>query len=98
MAQALKDLPNITKTPNWTINSVMAACCRYDLYNAGDNAAYTAMLQKVAQFKNPSDVFIFMIAEDIAKHSHCQTVSNVMYILANEAITYTFEINGRDDI
>ena len=98
MAQALKDLPQITKTPHWTIDSVMTACRRNDLYTNGDNAAYEAMLRQVSQFKHPSDIFVFMVAEDIAKHSDYQTVSNVMYILANEAITYTFEINGRDDI
>ena len=37
-------------------------------------------------------------AKDIADHSEGQTVANVMFILANQAMTYTFTLDGRDDI
>lgn len=89
--------PTITKTPHWTPDSVRAACIRNDLYTRGDSEAYTHMLDQVAKIKTPSDIGIWMIAKDITEHSDMQTVTNVMYILANEAVTYTYELDGSDE-
>lgn len=89
--------PTITKTPHWTADSVRAACIRNDLYTRGDSEEYTKMLNQVSKIANPSDIGIWMIAKDITEHSDMQTVTNVMYILANEAVTYTYELDGSDE-
>jgi hypothetical protein len=90
--------PTITKTPHWTADSVRAGCIRNDLYTRSDSEAYTHMLDQVAKIMTPSDIGIWMIAKDITEHSDMQTVTNVMYILANEAVTYTYELDGNDNI
>ena len=90
--------PQITKTPRWTPDSVRAACIRNDLYTLGDNESYSKMLDQVRKVPTPSDIGIWIIAKDIAQHSDMQTVTNVMYILANEAVTYTFELDGSDEV
>ena len=41
---------------------------------------------------------MYLTAKDIAAHSKDQPITNVLYILENEAITTTFLIDGRDDI
>lgn len=88
--------PTIEKTPHWTPSSVRAACIRNDLYTMGDCDAYNAMLEHVGKIPTPSDIGIWTIAKDIAEHSDGQTVSNVMFILANEAVTYTFTLDNED--
>ena len=99
MAQTLNNhIPEITKTPNWTSDNVRRACIRNELYTLGDSESYLSMLEKVDVIKTPSDIGVYIIAKDIAEHSEGQTVSNVMYILANEAIFYTFALDGRCDI
>lgn len=90
--------PDIKKTGRWTASSVRAACIRNDLYGNGSNIDYAAMLAEVDKIATPSDIGIWSIAKDIAEHSEDQTVTNVMFILANEAITYTFELDGNDNI
>lgn len=90
--------PMITRTPHWSVESVRSACISNDLYTRGDCEEYDAMLSRVSRCKNPSDIGIWMIAKDIAEHSKDQTVTNVMYILANEAVRYTFELDGNDSI
>ena len=89
--------PTITRTPHWSVDSVRAACIRNNLYTMGTNSQYSAMLDRVARVDNPSDFGILVAAEDIAAHSEDQTVTNVMYILANEAVFYTFELDGDDN-
>lgn len=89
--------PTITRTPHWSVDSVRAACMRNNLYTMGTNSQYSAMLDRVARVDNPSDFGILVAAEDIAAHSEDQTVTNVMYILANEAVFYTFELDGDDN-
>lgn len=90
--------PTITKTPHWTPASVRSACIFNSLYTNGDNESYETMLEQVGRIPTPSDIGVYMVAKDIADHSEGQTVANVMYILANQAITYTFTLDGRDDI
>lgn len=98
MAHALDINTKIVRIPNWSSEYVRRACIRNDLYTIGDSGSYLRMLSDVDNNPNPSDFALFIIAKDIADHSENQTVSNVMYILANEAVWYTFTLNGRDDI
>lgn len=90
--------PEITTITYWNTSSVMRACIKNVLYTKGDNDEYAAMLARVDQFLNPSDYGLYVVAKDIAEHSKGQTVTNVMYILANSAIWYTYKLDGRDDI
>ena len=46
----------------------------------------------------PNTENLYFIAEDIQKHSDDQTITNIMFCLEQEAVTTTFEIDGRDDI
>ena len=91
-------IPEITSTRTWSPDSVRMTCIKNDLYTMGDNDEYAAMLDRVDQFPNPSDYGLYVVAKDIAEHSKGQTVTNVMYILANSAIWYTYKLDGRDDI
>ena len=90
--------PIITHTRIWSPDSVRLACIKNDLYTLGDSEAYTAMLERVSEFPHPSDYGLYVIAKDIAEHSDHQPITNVMYILANSAIWYTYKLDGRDDI
>ena len=90
--------PAIKKTTNWTEYAVRCACVKNELYTEGDVEDYSNMLDMVAENLHPTDADLYRVALDISEHSTDQPVSNVMYILANEAITYTFTLDGRDDI
>jgi len=90
--------PQITRTPHWSVSDVREACIRNSLYTRGTNEEYMKMFNMVSRVPNPSDIGIWQVAKDIAEHSAGQTVTNVMFILANEAVKYTFELDGNDDI
>ena len=90
--------PVITQTRTWSPDSVRMTCIKNDLYLMGDLDEYAAMLDRVDKNPNPSDYGLYVVAKDIAEHSEGQTVTNVMYILANSAIWYTYKLDGRDDI
>lgn len=77
--------------------SVMRACIKNDLYTCGSAEDYTEMLNKAA-FSDYSLGLLYELAEDICKHSEDQTITNTMFILKNEAVTTTYEIDGNDDI
>ncbi len=87
----------ITRNRIWGYETVRQACIRNDLYTRGDNEAYSKMLEFVEKVE-PTTKAVYTVAKDIADHSKNQTITNVMYILENEAILTTFEIDGRDDI
>ena len=44
----------------------------------------------------PTTSSIYLVAKDICEHSEGQTISNVMFILANEAVITTYEIEDRE--
>lgn len=80
----------------WSAASVRQACIDCDLYTNGDNEEYEAMLSLVSRLY-PDTESIRRIAADIVEHSEDQTVSNVMSILANEAVSTIYEIEGEED-
>lgn len=90
--------PIITRTPHWTVSDVRETCIRNNLYTRGTNEEYEEMFDIVRSVPEPSDFGIHRVAKDIAEHSDGQTVTNVMFILANEAVKYTFELDGNDNI
>ena len=89
-------LPKIKTRQYWSADHVRSACIRNDLYTRGDNCAYSRMLEYVS-LNRPNAKTIYIVADDSATHSKNQTIANVMYILANEAIVTTFEADGEDD-
>lgn len=91
-------IPEITTITHWNTSSVMRACIKNVLYTKGDNDEYAAMLDKVADSPSPTVYDLYAVARDIAEHSEDQTVANVMCILSNDAVTRSFELDGRDDI
>ncbi|MCD7811289.1 MAG: hypothetical protein LUG91_05485 [Ruminococcus sp.] len=85
--------PAIKANRQWSVSSVRKACIKNHLYTCGDNEDYEHMLDWVSQLY-PDTENIYFIAQDIAKHSDRQTITNIMYILENEAVITTFEIDG----
>lgn len=45
----------------------------------------------------PTAENLYFIASDIRQRSKSQMVSNVMYMLANEAVKTCYEIEGEDE-
>ena len=89
--------PDIAVNRRWSGMSVRQTCIKHDLYTCGDNENYEHMLNWVERLY-PNTENLYFIAEDIQKHSKDQTITNVMYLLEKDAVTTTFEIDGRDDI
>ena len=88
----------ITSKKIWNWNSVREMCIRENFYTEGDCEEYDAMLTKVRE-NVPTDEMIYEIAIDINAHSEGQTVSNIMFILANDVVKtcYTlYDDNGNE--
>ena len=88
--------PNITVNRQWSALKVRQVCIDNDLYTSGDNEEYGNMLDCVRD-SYPDAENLYLIAMDIQKHSKGQTVTNIMYLLENKAVTTTFEIDGDDN-
>ncbi len=82
----------IIETRHWNSLDVRAMCIREDLYTLGDDEEYTAMLESVEDRSYPTLEDIYRVAEDIYRHSAGQTVTNIMYMLANSVIKSCFDI------
>ena len=89
--------PNITANRLWSAGSVRHTCIKNHLYTAGDSEEYEHMLSWVDRLY-PNTENLYFIAENIQKHSNGQSITNVMFLLEKDAVTTTFEIDGRDDI
>lgn len=89
--------PNITTNRTWSAESVRTTCIRHNFYTAGDCEDYEHMLNWVGRLY-PNTENLYLIAQDIQKHSDDQTITNIMFCLEQEAVTTTFEIDGQDDI
>ena len=84
----------IKRTPHWSVDTVRAACIRNNLFTEGTNEEYAELMAFVEKIKTPSDIGLLEAASYINDHSEGQTAANVLYILANEAVSYSFEIDG----
>jgi len=84
----------IKETKIWSVESVRETCIRNRLYTCGDNEDYEKMMDRVTETEfNPTLEDIYEAARDIALHSDDdQTVENVMFLLANEAVKSVFDI------
>ena len=74
-----------TEFRTWSGNSVRKACVENGLYTLGTNDEYETMIDEVSSLY-PSTESIQYIAENIAARSEDHGVSDVMFILANEAV------------
>ena len=83
--------PKITETRKWDSMSVRNVCVNNELYTCGCNEDYTRLLDEV-NLMEPTNENIYRVATDIAKHSDDNTVSNVMFLLVNQAVIVSFEI------
>ena len=81
----------IIETRQWTAEDVRKVCIENNLYTRGDNAEYSRMLDKVENIY-PGNESIYAVAKDIMTHSEGQTVTNIMFLLANNAVKTYFEI------
>lgn len=93
----------IVKTEHLNSMSIYQLCNRENLYTRGTNEQYYHMLMDMIGLEglcNPTDMDIYNIAVDIAKHSYINSdsselefIENIMY-LVGQCITMTFEIEG----
>ena len=87
---------DITVSRIWSFHSVRSACIRNDLYTRGTCSEYDKMLDMVENTE-PTVAALYEVAKDINDHSKGQTVTNIMYILENEAIYKCFMIDGNEE-
>lgn len=79
----------------WSAATVRSMCIHHGLYTCGDNEEYAAMLLAV-EATEPTDEQIYLIASDINYHSQGQTISNIMFMLANEAVTTCYSVYNEE--
>lgn len=82
-------VPEITETRCWDVDDVRSCCIKNELYTWGSNEDFERMLTMVFH-SFPDNESLYIVAKDIAEHSDDQTVSNVMYLLAKDAVRTTF--------
>lgn len=82
--------PEITEIRSMSCYSVRACCIKNDLYTHGTVRDYDRMLMKAeGEF---SLKLLYETAIDIYEHSEDQTVTNIMSLLARDAVTTVYEI------
>ena len=74
----------------WSNESVREACVNNNFYTRGNNEEYSHMLSWVERLY-PNTENIQFIAENILEHSEDQTLSNIMFVLVNRAVTISYE-------
>lgn len=82
--------PEVREIRSMSCYSVRACCIKNDLYTHGTVRDYDRMLMKAeGEF---SLKLLYEIAIDIYEHSEDQTVTNIMSLLARDAVTTVYEI------
>lgn len=89
--------PKISVNRKWSVSSVMGVCITNSLYTRGSKEEYNKILTYV-QGHEPTYKNIYVVAKDICEHSMYQTITNIMFLLEQQAVTSTFEIDGNDTI
>ena len=92
----INDSTEVTVNRFWSVSSVGNMCIRNALYTNGYIGDYNEMLDFVSN-SQPTYANIYLVAKNIYKRSEDQTITNIMYLLENEAVTTTFEINGEEE-
>ena len=75
----------------WSANDIMKICRQNHLFNLGDLEEYDHTVS-LTDILEPTDENIYLVAKRIVEKSEDQTVENVMYLIANQAVYRTFEI------
>lgn len=88
-------MPEITVNRHWNVADLREACIRNNLYTRGTNEDYDHMFDHVRLFY-PDFEALYLVAKDIYDHSVDQTITNIMYIIENEVVRTTFELDGKD--
>ena len=86
----------ITEHRHWTMESVRQVCIENGLYTRGNNAEYGRMLGMV-ESSYPSNETIHEVAKDILEHSKEQTITNIMFLLINKAVTTFLEVKEPEE-
>lgn len=84
---------------HWTADRVRGMCIDNDYYTRGNNTAYAAMLDFVAN-NEPTDTAVYIVARDIVQHSDLsaygqsctENIESVMFALANDAIITSYKV------
>ena len=80
----------IIESRKFNIEGIRKTCIENHLFTRGDDAAYAGMIH-LAKETVPTPEGLFKVATVIADHSD-ETVENVMFLLANFAVYYTYQI------
>jgi len=75
----------------WSANDIITMCRKNNLFNLGDLEEYDHTVS-LTDILEPTDENIYLVAKRIVEKSEDQTVENVMYLIANQAVYRTFEI------
>ena len=75
----------------WSMGDIRKVCIDNELYTRGTNEEYDKMLEHAEKLE-PFAENLYIIAKDIEAHSADQTVSNIMCLLANQAVRIVYEI------
>lgn len=80
-------MPEITKEVRWSAYDIRSMCIKNNWYTAGDNRAYSEMLDFVDQ-NEPTTANIYMVAEDISEHSNTEDnyIDVIMFVISNEVV------------
>ena len=91
-------IPSIAASRHWSAASVRQVCIDNDLYTCGDNDDYEAMLDFV-NHAYPDVENLYLVAKNILDHSRSgdQTITNIMFVLENDVVKTTFEINESEE-
>lgn len=89
--------PKIKANRIWNFGNIRAACIRNKLYAYGTNEDYNNLANFINNYK-PTYENIYKAAYDIYTHSDGQTITNIMYIIEQECVYTTFELDGRADV
>lgn len=81
----------ITENRKFNLAGIRRTCIENNLFTCGDDAAYQGMLN-LAGDTIPTPEGLYKVATFIADHSDDETVENVMFLLANNAVYYTYQI------
>lgn len=89
--------PKIVEHKVWSSMMVRETCIRFNLYRGGTVREYENMLFNMVEKMPPTAHNIFIVADDICKHSGNQCITNVMFLLANNAIKTFYEVEGVEE-
>lgn len=85
--------PEIIEEVKWTSSGIRHMCINHDWYTAGDNKAYSKMLDFVED-NDPTRLNIYKVAKDILDHSSDPDlyVEAIMFSIHQEAVNHFYTV------